>query len=180
MINPMQNNSMPTRRIMPPANQRGFTLIELVVVIVVLGVLAAFAVPRFMGLDTQARISSVNSLAGTLRSASAMAHSVYLARGNVSPITIDGQSITFTNGYPDANSIGSLLAPGTVTANTQAGAFTQTVAGTTATFALNGASTPAQCAATYQAAAAANASPTIAVVPAGLGGGGATQVTGGC
>ncbi len=180
MINMTQHNAPPQRRIMTHSNQRGFTLIELVVVIVVLGVLAAFAVPRFMGLDTQARISSVNSLAGTLRSASAMAHSVFLARGNVSPITIDGQSITFTNGYPDATSIGSLLAGGTVTTNNQAGAFTATVAGTTNTFALNGATTPANCAATYTAAAAANTSPTIAVVPVGLGGGGATQVTGGC
>ena len=64
------------------SSQHGFTLIELVVVIIVLGVLAAFAVPRFMGIDTQARIASVNSLAGTLRSTATMAHSVYLARGN--------------------------------------------------------------------------------------------------
>ena len=48
------------------SRQGGFTLVELVVVIIVLGVLAAFAVPRFMGIDTQARIASVNSLAGTL------------------------------------------------------------------------------------------------------------------
>ncbi|HKT72384.1 MAG TPA: prepilin-type N-terminal cleavage/methylation domain-containing protein, partial [Steroidobacteraceae bacterium] len=37
--------------------QRGFTLIELVVVIVVLGILAAFAVPKFMGLENQARVA---------------------------------------------------------------------------------------------------------------------------
>jgi MSHA pilin protein MshA len=168
------------RQSMARPNQRGFTLIELVVVILVLGVLAAFAVPRFMGIDTQARITSVNSLAGTLRSAAAMAHSVYLARGSVSPLTIDGQSISFTNGYPTAATMGSLLSQGTVTGNNQSGAFTQSINGTTVTFALNGATNSAQCAATYQAPAAAGASPTINTVPAGLGGGGANQVTGGC
>jgi len=156
--------------------QRGFTLIELVVVIVILGILAAFAVPRFMGLDTQARIASVNSLAGTLRSAASMAHSVYLARGNpANPVVIDGQNINFTNGYPDAATIGNLLAPGTVTANNLAGAFTSNAG----TFTLNGAPTPANCAVTYTAAAAANADPTIATVPANLGGGN-PQVVGGC
>jgi MSHA pilin protein MshA len=156
--------------------QRGFTLIELVVVIVILGILAAFAVPRFMGLDQQARIASVNSLAGTLRSAAAMAHGVYLARGNpANPVVIDGQNVNFTNGYPDAASIGLLLAPGTLTTNNLGGAFTNNPAGT---FQLNGATTPAQCEVTY-AAAAANADPTIATVPANLGGGN-PQIVGGC
>jgi MSHA pilin protein MshA len=78
------------------SRQAGFTLVELVVVIIVLGILAAFAVPRFMGIDTQARIASVNSLAGTLRSTAAMAHSVYMARGNPpNPVTIDGQNVFY-------------------------------------------------------------------------------------
>ena len=95
---------------MRSALQRGFTLIELVVVIIILGILAAFAVPRFMGLDQQARIASVNSLVGTLRSAAAMAHGVWLAQGApAAAITIDGQAITFTNGYPNAASIALLL-----------------------------------------------------------------------
>lgn len=158
------------------SSQRGFTLIELVVVIVILGVLAAFAVPRFMGLETQARIASVNSLAGTLRSAASMAHSVYMARGNpANPVVIDGQSINFTNGYPDAATIGNLLAQGTTTANKLAGAFTSNNAGT---FTLNGAVTPANCAVTYTAAPA-NGDPTIATVPPNLGGGN-PQVVGGC
>jgi MSHA pilin protein MshA len=118
----------------------------------------------------------VNSLAGTLRSAAAMAHGVYLARGNpANPVVIDGQNVNFTNGYPDAPSIGLLLAPGTLTTNNLGGAFTNNPAGT---FQLNGATTPAQCEVTY-VAAAANADPTITTVPANLGGGN-PQVVGGC
>jgi MSHA pilin protein MshA len=161
---------------MRSALQRGFTLIELVVVIIILGILAAFAVPRFMGLDQQARIASVNSLVGTLRSASAMAHGVWLAQGApAAPITIDGQVITFTNGYPNAASIGSLLAAGTTSANGLAGTFATPAAGT---FQLNGAPTPANCEVTY-VAALANAEPTIATVPANLGSGN-PQIVGGC
>ncbi len=163
------------------SRQAGFTLVELVVVIIVLGILAAFAVPRFMGIDTQARIASVNSLAGTLRSTAAMAHSVYMARGNPpNPVVIDGKSVNFVFGYPNAAGIALLLSDGTVTSNNLGGAFTSTPAGTTNTFTLNGATTPANCAVTYTAPAAAGASPVVVTVPANLGGGGGTQVTGGC
>ena len=96
---------------MSRSSQRGFTLIELVVVIVILGILAAFAVPKFMGLEDQARIASVNAMAGSLRSAATMAHGVWEASGNPATITVPGVAtpITITNGYPDNASIQQLL-----------------------------------------------------------------------
>ena len=63
----------------------GFTLIELIMVIVILGVLSAFALPRFADLGGDARLASLNALAGTLRSSSNIAHAQQLADGN-SPV----------------------------------------------------------------------------------------------
>ena len=92
-------------------SQRGFTLIELLVVIVILGILAAFAVPRFMGLEDQARVASVNAMAGRLRSAATMAHGVWEASGNPATITVPGvaAAITITNGYPNNIGVQQLL-----------------------------------------------------------------------
>ena len=60
---------------------RGFTLIELVVVITILAILAAFAIPKFISLSTQARVATVNALAGTARSGAALARSMAMASG---------------------------------------------------------------------------------------------------
>ena len=52
--------------------QKGFTLIELVMVIVILGILAATAVPKFVDLSSDARVSAVEGFAGALGSASSI------------------------------------------------------------------------------------------------------------
>jgi len=139
--------------------QTGFTLIELVVVITILGILAAFAIPRFTQLDSQARSAAVSALGGSLQSAAALAHAQYLASGT-SPATVimDGFTITLSHGYPDQT------ATGIQNSLQDISGFTPTVLGTTVTFTKNGAPTPAACAVTYTASPALG-SPAVVTLP---------------
>jgi len=148
----------------PGTTQRGFTLIELVVVIVILGILAAFAVPRFMGLEGQARIASVRALEGTVRSAAAMAHGLALATGQsgaAGNIVVDGVNVALTNGYPTAASIRNVIDPSVI--NAAAGKYTFAAG----VFTLNGSGTPANCSVTYTAAASTIIAATVASNVAG-------------
>ena len=87
----------------------GFTLIELVIVITILGILAAFAFPRFAALEVEARKGAVNALGGSVHAATEQAHSMSLFQDNAATITMNGQTITMLNGYPNKASIDNAL-----------------------------------------------------------------------
>ena len=90
--------------------QQGFTLVELIVVIVILGILAATALPRFINVTTEARSAAVDGVAGALRSAVGLVQAKYTAAGGTgTTVTMaDATSVTVavTTGIPVGTALG--------------------------------------------------------------------------
>ncbi len=89
---------------------QGFTLIELIVVIVVLGILAVTAAPKFIGVQDEANGAVADGIVGSITSAMSMTHGKALVSGN----TAEDDSVSDSNlgtiemvfGYPEASNAG--------------------------------------------------------------------------
>ncbi len=151
---------------MKPILQRGFTLVELVVVIAILAVLAAVAAPRFFTLQTEARKAALNGLRGAVMSAAAMSNALQSAQGLSAgaPIPVEGNSITMLNGWPNVLVAGGLAS----VIRFDATAFSTSGAASPVTFQVTSAPTAATCSFTYS-----NATATVPAIVS-------TVVTTGC
>ena len=76
------------------SNSKGFTLIELVIVIVILGILAAIALPKFIDIVGNAKVSATQAGLGSVRSVIALKYSQNLAAG----VTTNTYPTTLTTG----------------------------------------------------------------------------------
>lgn len=135
---------------------QGFTLVETVVVLTLLGMAAAFAVPRYTNLANRTRASEVLALSADLREAAKIAHAQFVSSGStLGAATLNGKSVFLKNGYPAPTS------SGIGRAIVDWGNFTIKTGSSFVVFFKTGAPIDAQCSVTYQAASEPSAPASI-------------------
>lgn len=111
--------------------QQGFTLIELIMVIVILGILAVTALPKFSDLSADAKLAKMNGLLGSLKVGAAMTHGTTIIRAQnaASSVTMEDGTVVGMAGYYPAATVSGI--PNVTDVSSYASAI---VAGTSVTF----------------------------------------------
>jgi type II secretory pathway pseudopilin PulG len=140
----MQSNIAPRQ---PSSRTLGFSLVEIVVVVTLVGMATAFAVPRFTSLANRARASEVIALSTNLRDAAEVAHLQFVQSGStLAAAQLKGKPVALKNGYPDSS------AAGIGNAVVDWGGFITKSNPSFVTFFKAGAPLDAQCSVTYRVA----------------------------
>jgi len=85
-------------------NQKGFTLIEIIAVLVILGILSAVAVPKYMDLQNQSRIKAADGAIAEVKSRLSNGFGIYLLK-NSGSLPANVLAICGANGINDANTL---------------------------------------------------------------------------